>query len=120
MKGGGESGEYQGIWFQPFKGIFFPLARLDQNTWRRRTRVVTDSGTEIITIQMRSLKTKVGDQTSTVKETAHFCELVGDGMVKIFWGRKLGFEPRHGEKDTAERGLMTADEFSRTYPYGRR
>ncbi|KAI4330722.1 hypothetical protein MLD38_028981 [Melastoma candidum] len=133
----------------------FPLPGIGQHT-RRCTSVVTDSGTEIITIQMRSFKKKVGGQTSSVKEViqmlessetcslaeshgsgwslldarwslvfketlatdSHFCELNGDRMVKLFWGRKLGFEPRHGEKDAAERGFMTAVEFSKTYPYG--
>lgn len=39
-------------------------------------------------------------------------------QVNIFPGRKLGYEPKHHERQKKERDFVTAVEFSADSPYG--
>ncbi|KAL2931355.1 Glycine-rich domain-containing protein 1 [Bienertia sinuspersici] len=45
-------------------------------------------------------------------------ELVGHGLVRLYSGRKLDYEPKYKDK-RSEQDFMTAIEFSAEYPYGR-
>ncbi|KAL7605867.1 hypothetical protein Lser_V15G19886 [Lactuca serriola] len=69
--------------------------------------------------QKWSLMDSLWSLTFPETKDSHFL-LIGPHMVKLVYGRKLDYEPKHNnDKRTKENDFMTAVEFSAEYPYGK-
>ncbi|CAH1421329.1 unnamed protein product [Lactuca virosa] len=69
--------------------------------------------------QKWSLMDSLWSLTFPETKDSHFL-LTGPHMVKLVYGRKLDYEPKHNnDKRTKENDFMTAVEFSAEYPYGK-